>query len=83
MEAIRFSILLSVLFFAGYANHTAEENVKERRLKNMRLVKLKDGITGEHYQFIRRALDIHKSGTEKNGSCSISKFDCKGRKSSR
>ena len=49
MEAIRFSILLSVLFFGVYANHTAEENVKESRLKNMRLVKLKDGITGEQY----------------------------------
>ena len=49
MESIRFSILLSLLFFGGYANHTAEKNIKERRLNNMRLVKLKDGITDENY----------------------------------
>lgn len=68
MEAIRFSILLSLLFFAGYANHSAEENVKEHLLNNMPFVKLKEAITDEHFQFMRRALDMHKSETEKNGS---------------
>jgi tRNA(Arg) A34 adenosine deaminase TadA len=68
MNTIRFSILLSLLLFGSYANHTAEQYIKERRLNNMRLVKLKDGMTHENYSFMRSALNIHKSGTEKNGS---------------
>ena len=80
METIRFSILLSSLFFGGYANHTAEESIKERRLNNMRLGKLKDGMTDENYVFIRRALDIHKCGIEKNGSVLSASLIVKGEK---
>ena len=35
MDTIRFSILLLSLFFGGYANHTAEKDIKERRLNSM------------------------------------------------
>ena len=66
MDTIRFSILLSLLFFGGYANHTAEKNIKERQAKDMRLVELNE-LTDKNYSFIRRALDIHKSSSKENG----------------
>lgn len=68
MDTIRFSILLSLLLFGVYANDTAKQFIKERRLNNMRLVKVKDGMTDENYIFVRRALDIHKAATKENGS---------------
>jgi guanine deaminase len=67
MDIARFSILLSLLFFAGYANHTAKENNKERRLSDPHLVELKDRMTTEDDSLMRRALDLHKSGEEENG----------------
>jgi guanine deaminase len=67
IDIARFSILLSLLFFGGYANHTAEKNNKERRLYDTRLVKSKDGMTAEDYSLVHRVVDLHKSGSEKNG----------------
>jgi guanine deaminase len=67
MDIARFSILLSLLFFGGYANHTAEKNNKQRRLSDTRLGELKGGMTTENDSLMRRALDLHKSGAEKDG----------------
>jgi tRNA(Arg) A34 adenosine deaminase TadA len=66
MDIIRFSILLSMLLFGVYANHTAERDVTERRLNNLRFDRLREEIAEENYAFIHRVLEVHKSVTEGN-----------------
>src|SRR5688572_9855587 len=68
MDIIRFSILLSLLLFGAYANHTAEKSIMEGRSNYIRLDSRIEGITEENYAFMRRALDIHTSVTETNQS---------------
>src|SRR5688572_6954627 len=66
MDIIRVSILLLLLLFGAYVNHTAKKQIKERGLDNIRLDSRMGGITEENYAFMRRALDIHRSVTETN-----------------
>lgn len=70
MNIIRFSILLSLLLFGIYTNHRAEKNNTARVLNDKRLEKLKRGITEENYDFMRSALELHRSvaGTNESGS---------------
>lgn len=70
MNIIRFSILLSLLLFGIYTNHRAEKNNTARVLNDMRLEKLKRGITEENYGVMRSALELHRfvAGTNESGS---------------
>ncbi|HEX6227418.1 MAG TPA: nucleoside deaminase [Chryseolinea sp.] len=67
MDIIRFSILLSALLFANWATYTAEKNVEELRLNKKPFVSVNNEIADEHHSFVGRALEMHRSSTEKNG----------------